>query len=122
MPLPSRDLTAAAVVRAGLTTPALRDRALDVLLDPALAHVVDLVCWLEKGLVHVADSAGHVALDADGTCHLLAGRDPVADQDPYGDSSYPFAAARLQKLQQLTNVVETDWGRTGRTIDLDRST
>ncbi len=98
MPLPSRDLTAAAVVRAGLTTTALRDRALDVLLDPALAHVVDLVCWLEKGLVHVADSIGHVALAADGSSTLLAGRDPVADQDPYGDDSYPFAAVRLHSL------------------------
>ncbi len=94
----SRDLTAAAVIRSGLTTPALRDRALDVLLDPALAHVVDLVCWLEKGLVHVADHAGHVALAADGSSSLLAGRDPVADQDPYGDTSYPFAAARLHSL------------------------
>lgn len=98
VPLPYRDLTAAAVVRAGLTTAALRDRALDVLLDPALAHVVDLVCWQEKGLVHVADSAGHVALAADGGSTLLAGRDPVADQDPYGDSSYPFAAVRLHSL------------------------
>lgn len=98
MPLPSRDLTAQVVVRSGLTTTALRDRALDVLLDPALSSVVDLVCWLEKGLVHVADSAGHVALAADGTATLLAGRDPVADQDPYGDASYPFASARLHSL------------------------
>ena len=98
MPLPSRDLTAAAVVHAGLTAPALRDKALDVLLDPALAEVVDLVCWVEKGLVHVADSAGHVALAADGATTLLAGRDPVADQDPFGDTSYPFAALRLHSL------------------------
>lgn len=98
VPLPSRDLTAAAVVQAGLTVAALRDRALDVLLDPALSHVVDLVCWQEKGLVHVADSAGHVALAADGTTTLLAGRDPVEDQDPFGDSSYPFAGPRLHSL------------------------
>jgi phosphonoacetate hydrolase len=98
VPLPSRDLTASVVVRAGLTTTALRDRALDVLLDPDLSPVVDLVCWLEKGLVHVADSAGHVALAADGSSTLLAGRDPVADQDPYGDESYPFAALRLHSL------------------------
>ena len=32
-----------------------------------------------------------------------------------------FAAARLQKLQELIAVVEMDWGRVGRTIDLDRS-
>jgi hypothetical protein len=29
---------------------------------------------------------------------VLAGRDPVADQDPYGDDSYPFAAVRLHSL------------------------
>ena len=100
VPLPSRDLSASAVVRTGPTTAALRDRALDVLLDPALQHVVDLVCWSEKGLVHVADSAGHVALSADGTTSLLAGRDPVADQDPFSDdtSCYPFAAVRLHSL------------------------
>ena len=98
MPLPFRDLSAESVVHAGPTTAALRDKALDVLLDPGLAAVVDLVCWIEKGLVHVADSAGHVALTAEGTTTLLAGRDPVANQDPYGDSSYPFAAARLHSL------------------------
>lgn len=100
MPLPSRDLTAGAVVRTGLTTSALRDRALDVLLDAALAHVVDLVCWSENGLVHVADARGHVALAADGAATLLAGRDPVAEQDPFSDdtSNYPFAAVRLHSL------------------------
>jgi phosphonoacetate hydrolase len=104
VPLPSRDLSTAAVVRpdvrTGATTTALRDRALDVLLDPSLAHVVDLVCWLEAGMVHVADSQGHVALATDGHAQLLAGRDPVADQDPFSDSTscYPFAAARLHSL------------------------
>jgi predicted AlkP superfamily pyrophosphatase or phosphodiesterase len=78
----------------------LRDRALDVLLDPGLAHVVGLVCWVENGLVHVADSKGHVALREDGECTLLAGRDPVADQDPMSDSTtaFPFAAERLASL------------------------
>ena len=98
VPIPSRDLTAGTIVREGLTTANLRDRALDVLLDPALAHVVDLVCWPEKGLVHVADSGGHVAVAADGATTLLAGRDPIADQDPYDDDAYPYAAARLHSL------------------------
>jgi predicted AlkP superfamily pyrophosphatase or phosphodiesterase len=98
VPLPFRDLAGTAVVSSGATTSALRDEALDVLLDPGLAHVVDLVCWLEHGLVHVADSAGHVALAPDGAATVLAGRDPVADQDPYGDDSYPFAAVRLHSL------------------------
>jgi phosphonoacetate hydrolase len=98
VPLPSRDLTAGAIVRDGLATAGLRDRALDVLLDPALSHVVDLVCWTEKGLVHVADSEGHVALALDGASTLLAGRDPVANTDPYDDDAYPFAAVRLHSL------------------------
>jgi hypothetical protein len=105
VPLPSRDLSASATVvpplaRTAATTVQLHERALDVLLDPSLSHVVDLVCWHEKGLVHVADSLGHVALDTDGGTRLLAGRDPVADQDPFSDSTtaYPFAAARLHSL------------------------
>jgi len=98
VPLPSRDLTAGAVVRAGLASAGLRDRALDVLLDPALAHVVALVCWPEKGMVHVADSQGHVALAADGATTVLAGRDPVAVQDPFADDGFPFAALRLHSL------------------------
>jgi len=106
VPLPSRDLSAAASCSAPAGgalphhLPAARERALDVLLDPALAHVVDLVCWTEHGLVHVADSLGHVALAPDGGGRLLAGRDPVADQDPYGDGpdTYPFAAVRLHSL------------------------
>ncbi|GAC1445137.1 MAG: hypothetical protein NVSMB55_24460 [Mycobacteriales bacterium] len=98
MPLPSRDHGQAPVSPGA--DGHLRDRALDVLLDPELAHVVDLVCWLEKGLVHVADSKGHVALRENGECTLLAGRDPIADQDPLSDStsSYPFAAIRLHSL------------------------
>ena len=32
-----------------------------------------------------------------------------------------YAAARLQRLQELIGVEETDWGSAGRTIDLDRS-
>jgi hypothetical protein len=106
VPLPSRDLSAAATgtptvrVRSGRTREALRDAALDVLLDPALAPVVALVCWSERGLVHVADSSGHVALDADGAASLLAGRDPLADQDPFSDSTtaFPYAAVRLRSL------------------------
>jgi hypothetical protein len=98
VPLPSRDHGAAPVSPGA--DGYLRDRALDVLLDPKLAHVVDLVCWLEKGLVHVADAKGHVALRADGECTLLAGRDPIEDQDPLSESStsYPFAAVRLHSL------------------------
>lgn len=103
------------LARTGLTRTALRDRALDVLLDPSLAHVVDLVCWLERGLVHVTDSEGHVALGPDGGASLLAGRDPVADQDPFSDSTsaYPFAAARLHSLFAETRAPDLAVVHTG---------
>ena len=98
MPLPSRDLTAR--TRPGQPLGDLRARALEVLLGPDLSAVVGLVCWRDGALVHVADSAGHVTLAADGTATLLAGRDPVADQDPFSDATtaYPFAAVRLHSL------------------------
>ena len=95
MPLPSR--TYDAHVFDGEVND-LRQRALAVLLAPDLAHVVDLVCWREGDLVHVADSTGHSTLTADGRTTVLAGTDPVADQDPLSDTSYPFAAARLHSL------------------------
>jgi hypothetical protein len=102
VPLPSRDLSGAPVVvaRSGQTVEALREQALDVLLDPALGHIVALACWSEQGLVHVADSRGHVVLDRDDQAQLLAGRDPLADQDAFSDrtTSYPFASVRLRSL------------------------
>ena len=100
MPLRSRDLAASAVSHAAPGDAELRERALAVLLDPSLAHVVDLVCWRDGDDVCVADSRGRVRLAGDGTSTLLAGRDPVADQDPFSDdtSCYPYAAARLHGL------------------------
>ena len=95
MPLPSREYPA--VVNPGELAD-LRARALEVLLHHDLAHIVDLVAWSSGDLVHVADSTGHSAVAADGTTTLLAGEDPVADQDPLSDTSYPFAAARLHSL------------------------
>jgi hypothetical protein len=99
VPLPSRDL-AAGVARTGRASGDLHARALEVLLDPALSHVVDLVCWRVGERVHVADADGHVALSRDGSHDLLSGRDPVADQDPFSDSTcaHPLAAVRLHSL------------------------
>ncbi len=77
---------------------ALRERALDVLLADDLARVVALVAWREGDRVVVADARGRSALAADGTTTVLAGRDPVAHQDPYDDDAYPFAAVRLHSL------------------------
>ena len=95
MPLPSRAYDA--YVSTG-DPDDLRNRALAVLLSPDLAHVIDLVCWRDGALVHVADSTGHSTLSADGGTTVLSGTDPVADQDPLSDTSYPFAAVRLHSL------------------------
>ncbi len=97
MPLLSRDLGARVVVQPAGSVQGLRERALDVLLSPGLAHVVDLVCWRDGDLVHVADSLGRVTVERDGATTLLAGRDPIADQDPLGEG-YPFAGVRLHSL------------------------
>ncbi len=102
MPLPSRDLTAAPVVRPGPggASEGLRERALDVLLDPALASVVALVCWRDGDVVHAADSGGHVTVALDGSTTPVRGLDPLRDQDPFSDctTAYPYAGARLHSL------------------------
>ncbi|MGZ6791572.1 MAG: hypothetical protein ACXVFV_01375, partial [Mycobacteriales bacterium] len=91
MPLPSRSYDAH--VSSG-ELGALRARALEVLLSDDLAHVVELVAWRDGEHVHVADSTGHSR--SDGT--VLSGVDPVADQDPLSDTSYPYAWERLRSL------------------------
>ncbi len=102
MPLPSRDLTARPVVRAGsgADLAELRRRALAVLLDPALASAVALVCWRDAEGVHAADSQGHVTVAPDSTTTPVHGRDPLADQDPFSDAAtaYPFPGPRLHSL------------------------
>jgi phosphonoacetate hydrolase len=94
-----------------------RDRAVEVLCDSSLAHVVDLVAY--------PDSEGIVVANADGAARLspgspgrpaevLFGRNPVESQDPLAFSSladefadpspansrnsYPWAAERLGSL------------------------
>ena len=102
MPLPSRDLTVAPVLRAGdgADLDELRRRALEVLLAPALAPVVALVCWRDGEVVHVADSEGQVTVAPDSTTTPVRGRDPLADQDPFSDAAtaYPFPGPRLHSL------------------------
>jgi len=59
----------------------LRRRALEVLTSSALAYLVDLVAWKEGELVHVAAHRGHATLSRTNERVVLAGVDPVADQD-----------------------------------------
>ena len=95
-----------------------RDRAVEVLCDPSLSAVMDLLAYPDRdgpdrdGIV-VANSDGAARLSAAGV-EVLSGRNPVADQDPLAftplpdeladrspvnaDNSYPFAFERLSSL------------------------
>ena len=96
---------------------AMRDLAVDVLCDPALAHVVDLVAYADRESIVVANADGASRLSRvhpDAPAEVLRGRDPVVMQDPLAFStladeladlsppnsrnSYPWAAERLGSL------------------------
>ena len=86
---------------------------MEVLCDPSLSHVVDLVAWPADGGVWVANAGGAALLSADGAS-VLHGRNPVGCQDPLAftplaaeladpspaneDNSYPWAYERLSSL------------------------
>jgi hypothetical protein len=83
------------------------DRALDVLLDPALEPIVDMVLLRDGDAVSAVAVDGRVRFTADGTVLEVKGRDPLGDQalDRFGSltaelevrfptrtvNSYPFA-------------------------------
>ncbi|MET0421055.1 MAG: alkaline phosphatase family protein [Acidimicrobiia bacterium] len=95
-----------------------RDRALAVLLDPALAPIVDMVMWSpEPDRYEVAATDGSVRfsrVDGRFTVTSVEGDDPIADQstdrlaglaaelaDPHPDrraNSYPFAYEQVAQL------------------------
>jgi phosphonoacetate hydrolase len=91
----------------------LRDRAVDVLCDTSLAHVVDLIAWPDREAIVVANADGITRLTVDGA-DVLTGRNPVLLQDPlaFGSlaaeladpsppndrNSYPDAYRRLASL------------------------
>ena len=92
-----------------------RDAVVNALRAPDLAHVVDLVLWVEDGLAHAANSLGLVRLHPDGRREVLDGLDPVPNQDPMAflpyerevaspsprlstENAYPYAAQRILSL------------------------
>jgi len=107
----------------------LRDRAVEVLCDPSLAHVVDLVAWPDGTAVIVANAGGTARLTADGT-ELLTGRNPVERQDPLAftpltheladlsppneRNSYPAARERLASLFAASAAPDLAVVHTGR--------
>ena len=81
----------------------LRAEAVRVLRDPALAHVVALVCWRDGDHLHVADAYGHSRAPVSAPhqpVEELDGRDPVEQQDPAVTATdvYPHAWERLAGL------------------------
>jgi hypothetical protein len=95
----------------------IREAAVDVLCDPSLAPIVDLVAYPDGETIVVANSGGSSRLsrrDVDAPAELISGRDPVAMQDPMLFStlveeladpsppnernSYPWAGRRLASL------------------------
>jgi len=85
----------------------------EVLCDPSLSHVVDLVAWPSGPDVVVANAFGAATLSAGGGS-VVRGRNPVGSQDPLAftplpaeladlspanaDNSYPWAYERLSSL------------------------
>ncbi len=89
MPSPDRDtsarVTVAAARPADLAVRNPREAALQVLLRPELAGIVDLVAWREGAYVMVANAAGRARapLDQPGaTFDIISGRSPIACQNP----------------------------------------
>ena len=99
-----------------MTTAAIadqRERAVEVLCDSSLAHVVDLVAWPDGDAIVVANADGAARLTVSGD-EVLNGRNPVSWQDPLAftpltteladlsppnaRNSYPDAFARLRSL------------------------
>ncbi|HVU71784.1 MAG TPA: alkaline phosphatase family protein [Mycobacteriales bacterium] len=117
MPSPDRDTSAAIGAGAGDDRTALREKALQVLLDPALEHIVELVAWSDGTHVYAETARGAARVRRDdpaGAHEVLRGDDPLAHQDPlaltpaaaeaatprprYEQQSYPHAGTRLASL------------------------
>ena len=114
MPLPDRVLETSGAPGAATVSLELRQRALDVLSAPDLAHIVDLVAYADGDVIVVTNAAGETAFDRaePHVVRRVSGRDPIARQDPLAfasledepvaptnaDNSYPFARERLAGL------------------------
>jgi hypothetical protein len=106
-----------------------RDRAVEVLCDPSLSSVMDLLAYPDRDGVVVANADGAARLTAAGA-EVMHGRNPVADQDPLAftpltveladpspsnaDNSYPFAFERLASLFAATHAPDIAVVHTGK--------
>src|SRR5579875_2072670 len=92
----------------------VRARAVEVLCDPSLSHVVDLLAYVDGDAIVVANADGASRGSVRAGREVLHGRDPIAQQDPlaFGSltdeladpsppnarNSYPYAEERLASL------------------------
>ncbi len=63
----------------------MRDAAIEVLVDPRLAEIVDMVAWMDGGHVVVANSRGQARARADepgSDFEVVCGVSPIGSQDP----------------------------------------
>ena len=106
-----------------------RDRAVDVLCDPSLSSVMDLLAYPDRDGVVVANADGAARLSMSGV-EVVHGRNPVADQDPMAftpltaeladpspsnaDNAYPFAFERLSSLFAAAHAPDVAVVHTGK--------
>lgn len=117
VPMPDRVFTASESFADDGDSADHRGRAVEVLTAPALAHIVELVAYVEAGQVVVANARGACSFplnDPAAPVQVRHGADPLERQDPLAltpllaeladlhpgplTQSYPFAAARLASV------------------------
>src|SRR5256885_8917044 len=85
MPMPDRTFEAALGRGAPTDSAEMAAAAVDVLTDSSLAHIVDLVAYVDDGALVVANSDGASRIDPsspEAPAEALRGQDPVANRDP----------------------------------------
>src|SRR3954447_10163843 len=114
MPMPERTYDVALGPGVSSALVATRHAAVDVLTDPSLAHIVDVIAYVDDGALVVANADGASRIDPaapETPAEVVRGRDPIANRDPMAfvgidaeradpsppseRNAYPLAGTRL---------------------------
>jgi phosphonoacetate hydrolase len=114
MPMPERTYDEVVGTGDPAELSVLRERAVEVLTDPSLAHIVDVIAYADGDDVVVANADGASRInrsDPEAPAQVLRGRDPIANRDPLAfagidaeradpsppneRNAYPLAGTRL---------------------------
>src|SRR4051812_46256187 len=117
MPMPERTFEVALGLGVSSDLVSTRDAAIDVLTDHSLAHIVDVIAYVDDGAIVVANDEGASRIDPDAPeqpAVVLRGRDPIANRDPLtfagidreladpsppnARNAYPLAGTRLMSV------------------------